>query len=81
MGKTKAQIEKEKQDKLQARCSKTMLETQDEATPFPDELTTLKQWQQVDWTCAYDDRLLLKSLDDVPMQKDFVRGHLSLINI
>ena len=65
MGKSKAQIEMEKQEALRARTAKKMLETQSEATPFPDELTTLADWQCVNWTNADDDRILKKTLDDV----------------
>ena len=71
----KAEIEKQKQEALRARLAKKMLETQSEATPFPDKLTTLADWQCVDWTCAGDKRLLKKTLDDVPMQTDFVRDN------
>ena len=39
----KAEVEKQKQEALQARLSQQMLETQSEATPFPDKLTTLEE--------------------------------------
>ena len=71
----KAEIEKEKQEAKLERFSKKMFETQSEPTPFPDKLTTLADWQCVDWTCAGDKRLLKKTLDDVPMQTDFVRDN------
>ena len=67
--------QKKKWEALQARLSEKMLETQSKPTPFPDKLTTLKQWRSLDWTCVGDKRLLLKSLADVPRQEDFVRDN------
>ena len=75
MGKSKAQIERETKEAQLARLSQKMLETQSKPTPFPEELTTLEQWQSLDWTCVGDKRLLLKSLDDVPSKTIFLPGY------
>ena len=64
MTKSKAQIERRRSRK---RCGRAA-QARSRQYHFPAELTTLADWQCVDWTCVDDDRIL-KSLDDVPVQR------------